>query len=168
MTPTSTTGSRPANTTSPMACATGRPSATPSSSPTGFTPFRPRRCSPLRRSTISTRLTTIHPKTIIRSPPLGIRVRSMWADRPMFMPMLVRTTSPQAFIRSTREKRTSSARWSTTAAHQRSQTPQAMRAPRWSSSTFQTTYAWADPLPARGASLGSFSGFCWSIHRDRS
>ena len=41
-----------------MACATRRPSATPSSSPTGCTPSRPKRCSRSRPSITSTRPTT--------------------------------------------------------------------------------------------------------------
>jgi hypothetical protein len=53
-----------------------KPSATPSSSPTGCTQSRPRRCFPLRPSTTSTRPTTIRLQPTIPSPPPGTRART--------------------------------------------------------------------------------------------
>ena len=81
--PAAPTTNAPPITIAPMACATGRPSATPSSSPTGFTRSHPKPCSPLRPSTTSINPTTIRALPTCPSPQPGIRTPTTSAARQM-------------------------------------------------------------------------------------
>ncbi len=144
--------------TAPPACATLKPSATPSSSPTGFTPSRPRRCFPSRPSTTSTSRTTTPRPPTYPSPPPGIRPRTMLGGQAD----VASRRRPQQLLRRRLLLLSAGERSLRRAGQRRQRALRAQRhrpapALRSSSSISPTICAWANTSPCSAASASPSS-----------